>query len=136
MRKNCMAEVAKTLGVELEEPFRIDGKEGYFRLTDTGLGVKSKLEGEEWFRTCDIMLVNLLTAVYEIIKLPWKPQIREKYYVPRIATRPDDRYYYYYWNNNGSDIRRYDMGIVCKTKEEAVAMTKKMLAVVQEQAVE
>ena len=52
--------------------------------------------------------------------------------MPRIAIRPEDRHYYYYWDNDGSDIKRYDMGIVCKTPEEAVALTKKMLAVAKE----
>lgn len=32
MRKNCMAEIAKALGIELEEPFCIDGERGILGL--------------------------------------------------------------------------------------------------------
>lgn len=132
MRKNCMAEVAKALGVELEEVFCIDGEDGYFRLTDTGLGTKRNLESKDWYLEITATLNGLLIGENEVIKLPWKPQIGEKYYIPRIAIRPEDRHYYYYWGNYGSDIKRYDMGIVCKTLEEAIALTKKMLAVAKE----
>lgn len=49
MRKNCMAEVAKALGLELKEVFRIDGDGHYFRLTDTGLGMSMCSENKNWF---------------------------------------------------------------------------------------
>ncbi len=71
-------------------------------------------------------------GVVEIVKRPWKPREGEKYYVPSIAIRPEDMHYYYYWDNDGVDRKRYDMGIVCKTKEEAIALTEKMLAVAKE----
>lgn len=132
MKKNCMAEVAKALGIELEEPFRIDGKEGYFRLTDTGLGIKRELEDKYWMMAPFDILNNLLIAFYEIIKLPWRPQEDEKYYVPFIATKPINMYDEHYWLNEDIDMKRYRIGLVCKTKEEAVALTKKMLTVLQE----
>lgn len=62
-------------------------------------------------------------------KLPWKPQIDEKYYIPYFATRSGDMFEIYRWDNDGVDRKRYDMGIVCKTKEEAIALGQKMLAV-------
>ncbi len=136
MRKNCMAEVAKALGLELEEVFRIDGDEHYFRLTDTGLGMSIGLGNKNWFVAPINALNRLLLGENEIIKLQWKPQKDEKYYVPFIATKPINMYDEHYWENEDVDIKRYRMGLVCKTEEEAVAMTKKMLAAVQEQAVE
>ena len=128
---NYMKEVAQVLGVELGEEFRITGIRPtvLFKISERGL-VSHRLGSDDW-GTESLMLVRLLTGDFaEIIKLPWKPQIREKYYVPRIAIRPDDRYYWYHWQNSDADVKRYDMGIVCKTKEEAVALTKKMLTVV------
>lgn len=134
MRKNCMAEVAKLLGVELEEEFCIDGDEHYFRLTDTGLGMKIGSDNRNWFVAPINALNGLLLGENEIIKikLPWKPQIGEKYYIPYISTQPKYMYDTYDWNNDGTDIEYYRMGIVCKTKEEAVTLTKKMLAVAKE----
>lgn len=128
---NCMKEVAQVLGVELGEEFRIKGIRSsvLFKISERGL-VSHCLGSNDW-ATDELMLVRLLIGDFaEIVKLPRKPQIREKYYVPRIAIRPDDRYYWYHWQNSDADIKRYDMGIVCKTKEEAVALTKKMLMVV------
>lgn len=132
MRKNCMAEVAKALGLELEEVFRIDGDGHYFRLTDTGLGMSMVLGNKGWFVAPINALNGLLLGENEIIKLPWKPQEDEKYYVPFIATKPINMYDEHYWLNEDIDMNRYRMGLVCKTKEEATAMTKKMLAVAKE----
>lgn len=132
MRKNCMAEVAKALGLELEEVFRIDGDGHYFRLTDTGLGMSMVLGNKGWFVAPINALNGLLLGENEIIKLPWRPQEDEKYYVPFIATKPINMYDEHYWLNEDIDMNRYRMGLVCKTKEEATAMTKKMLAVAKE----
>ena len=91
-------------------------------------------DGVEWkMTTAAALLKYILMGGARIIKLPWKPREGEKYYVPRIAIRPYDRHYCYYWDNSGVDIKRYDMGIVCKTPEEAIALTEKMLVAINEQ---
>ena len=78
MRKNCMAEVATALGLELEEVFRIDGDEHYFRLTDTGLGMSIGSDNKNWFAAPINALNGLLLGENEIIKLPWRPQRSEE----------------------------------------------------------
>lgn len=132
---NHMSEVAELLEVELGEAFQIDNcrsvAEMYYRLTEDGLEQSDTPNGE-WNEGDEWILALLLTGEAEIIQLPWKPQEGEKYYVPRIAIRPYDRHYYYYWDNSGVDIKRYDMGIVCKTPEEAIKLANKMLAVAKE----
>ena len=136
--KNYMAEVAGLFGVELGEVFKVtdddSGKyHNYYRFTEKK-GIEVSEDNVKWEAdTAEVLVFKwLLIGVARIIKLPWKPQEGEKYYVPRIAIRPYDRHYCYYWDNSGVDIKRYDMGIVCKTPEEAVALTKKMLAVAKE----
>ena len=132
---NHMSEVAELLEVELGEAFQIDNcrsvAEMYYRLTEDGLEQSDTPNGE-WNEGDEWILALLLTGETDIIQLPWKPQEGEKYYVPRIAIRPYDRHYYYYWDNSGVDIKRYDMGIVCKTPEEAIKLANKMLAVAKE----
>lgn len=133
---NRIAEVTKMLGVELGEVFKItddthDNYPRYYRVTEN-VGVETSDDGVKWGMTKAGALECLLMGYVRIAKLPWKPQEGEKYYVPRIAIQPEDRHYYYYWDNDGVDIKRYDMGIVCKTKEEAVALTEKMLAAAKE----
>lgn len=130
MRKNCMAEVAKLLGVELEEVFCIDGDEHYFRLTDTGLGMSMCSENKNWFVAPINALNGLLLGENEIIKLPWKPKYDEEYYIPSISNALG--YNHFHWKGDALDDRCYNLEVVVKSKEEAVAMTKKMLAVAKE----
>ena len=132
-----MAEVAKMFGVELGESFKITSDTGgdyqkYYRLTENNC-IEFSDDGVEWkMTTAAALLKYILMGDIRIVKLPWRPREGEKYYVPRIVIRPEDRYCYYYWDNSGVDIKRYDMGIVCKTPEEAIALTKRMLTVAKE----
>lgn len=137
---NYMREIAGLLGVELGESFKIvDDNSGkyhnYYRFTEEK-GIEVSDDNADWEMAIAGVLKWLLMGDARIIKLPWKPQEDEKYYVPFIATKPINMYDEHYWENDDVDIERYRMGLVCKTSEEAVAMTKKMLAAVQEQAVE
>lgn len=130
---NHMEEVAKLLGVGLEEEFRIEGThvDYIYKISEKGLFLHCS--GRDWWEEVPDTLVQMLAGrTRKIIKLPWKPQKGEKYYVPRIAFQPENRHSYYYWGNSGFDIERYKMGIVCRTKEEAITMTKKMLTVAKE----
>ena len=136
---NHMAEVAQMLGVELEEVFKVtdddSGKyHNYYKFTEKK-GIEVSDDNVKWEADTagTLVLKWLLIGVARIIKLPWKPREGEKYYVPRIAIRPEDRHYQYYWRNDGVDIKRYDMGLVCKTPEEAIALTEKMLEAINEQ---
>lgn len=80
MNKNYMKEVAKLLGVELGEEFRIEGSpiECSFKFSDEGLIVdnaKGPLQEV-------LLLKRLLTGKVKIIKLHWKPQKGDSYYIP------------------------------------------------------
>ena len=131
---NKMKDVSKLLGVKLGEVFFIkeypSDSKMYLKFTENGL--ERSLDKDSWAKAAGWVWELIITGALKINKLPWKPREGEKYYVPRIAIRPYDRHYWYYWDNSGVDIKRYDMGIVCKTPEEAIALTKKMLAVVKE----
>ena len=65
-----------------------------------------------------------------IVKLPWKPKMDEKYYIPSIFDW--DFYKYNFWLNDEYDEKFYKRGLVFKTKEEAIEMSKKMLAMTKE----
>lgn len=139
MSKNHMAEVAKIFGVKLGESFKItSGIQGdyqkYYRFTEDNC-LEISNDGVEWKMTTVTVLLKHLLIIGDIriVKLPWKPREGEKYYVPRIAFQPENRHSYYYWGNSGFDIERYKMGIVCRTKEEAIALTEKMLVAINEQ---
>ena len=132
MRKNHMAEVAKLLGVELEEEFRITGfPENCRHKLDKG-GLWRYNEECDWWDDDSCALTRLLGGNARVIKLPWKPKMDEQYYIPRIVANTEYRFSVYYWNNNDYDNECYRMGLICKTKEEAIALTEKMLAVANE----
>ena len=141
MRNNYMAEVAKLLGVELGESFKITSDtqgdypgdyQNYYRFTENNC-FETSVDGVKWETATVIVLRGILMGDTRIVKLPWKPRKGEKYYVPRIAVRPEDRHCYYYWTNDDINIDHYRMGLVCKTPEEAIALTEKMLAAINEQ---
>ena len=129
-----MKEVAKLLGVELGEVFFIkeypSDSKIYLKFTENGL--EQSLDKDSWTKATRRVWERIITGALKINKLPWKPREGEKYYVPRIAVQPEDRHFYYYWDNDDINIKHYHMGLVCKTPEEAIALTEKMLAVAKE----
>ena len=128
-----MKEVAKLLGVELGEVFFIkeypSDSKIYLKFTENGL--EQSLDKDSWTKATGRVWERIITGALKINKLPWKPREGEKYYVPRIAVQPEDRHFYYYWDNDDINIKHYHMGLVCKTPEEAIALTEKMLAVAE-----
>ena len=131
---NYMAEVAKLLGVELGEVFFIkeypSDSKIYLKFTENWL--EQSLDKDSWTKATGRVWERIITGALKINKLPWKPREGEKYYVPRIAVQPEDRHFYYYWTYDDINIKHYHMGLVCKTPEEAIALTEKMLAVAKE----
>ena len=67
MAENKMSEVAKLLGVELEEEFRIDGLSYKYKLSNYGLMCWSN-NLQRWYITS--IIGELLTGEKQIIKLP------------------------------------------------------------------
>ena len=76
MAKNLIPEIAKMLGVELGEEFKIKGDNRTYWFDLDGLhSGEYVVEDED-----DAMLHDLLCGEVEIIKLPWKPKKGEYYY--------------------------------------------------------
>lgn len=92
MAENKMAEVAKILGVELEEEFKIDGFRCKYKLANDGLMYWSYLDSK-WL--VSVLFKELLTGELKIIKLP-KPIIDdvEKEYLGNIVKPFRDRIIY------------------------------------------
>ena len=129
---NHMEEVAKLLGVELEEEFRIEGThvDYIYKISEKGLFLRCS--GRDWWEEVPDTLVQMLAGMTrKIIKFPWRPQKGDKYYIPCIVAQPEYMYSVLYWNNDDYDKEYYRMGLVCKTPEEAIALTEKMLAVAE-----
>lgn len=72
---NYIPEIAKMLGVEIGEEFRLSNSEYIYKIVDNGLLRKNK-PIETWYYD-NSMLRSLLSGEIEIIKLP-KPILDEK----------------------------------------------------------
>ena len=66
MAENKMEEVAKLLGVELEEEFKIYGYDGFSKITE--LGLERYVKERSWFMD-SMMLIDLIKGTAKIIKL-------------------------------------------------------------------
>lgn len=133
MSKNHMEEVAKMLGVELGEPFKIsDDREymkwqRYYQLTSDGVEVSN--DNVHWEKCMSEVLEWLLRG--EIgIKLPWKPKKGEIYYF----ACPDDNQLCGCdtWADYDVDYHRLKHGLVFKSMKEAIKLAEEMLAALQE----
>lgn len=129
---NYIAEVAKLLDVEVGETFSINQMSplAIFRFTDKCLQIST---GDGiWITANSDKLCKLLDGRLSICKLPWKPINGEKYYIPYVSINKENMYEKYCWGGDRTDEAFYEQGIVFKTKEEALAMSEKILAFVKE----
>lgn len=120
-----MEGVAKLLGVELEEVFRLEKYESYFRFTREHF--ESSLDGNNWSIAHSLTLLAVLNGTATIKR---KPEYNDKYYIPSIGNTSG--YDSFYWQRDNLDEKYYNLGIICKSKEEAIALRQKMLAVAKE----
>ena len=114
MAKNYMADVAKMLGVELGEEFKIDGSNLIYKFLENGLYFRC-IEG--WLPAI-YQFLDLIKGELEIVKLPWQPKDGEYYYFPAV----DFQYSCpAAWHNCPIDFALKEAGMVFKTKAECEA---------------
>ena len=131
MAKNLIPEIAKMLGVELGEEFKIKSREVWtYKFEDNRL----RLVGDDTkmsYETANT-LAALLNGEYEIVKLPWKPKREDTYYSFYNALF---KYYgyervreisEYCWSDSPLDFALLKMGWVFRTREEAKAALPKV----------
>lgn len=121
---NYMKGVAKLLGLELREEFRIEKCQGLFRFTEDGL--QRVLDSSAtWTFAEHSILRELLNGKATVVKFPWKPAKMETYYVPCVSeVCRCDRFT---WFDDSNDHFRLRHGLVFRTAAEAMVLTKKML---------
>lgn len=129
MAKNLIPEIAKMLGVELNEEFKIKGREGaIYKFIVDGLLVSDD-DAEKVYTTAHMPLVGLVRGDIEIVKLPWKPKEEEHYYTFTST--------YKYtkweiglncWHTEPQNIAFLKAGWVFRTRQEAEAALPKVAA--------
>lgn len=115
---NHMEEVAKLLGVELGEEFKIKGYNKTYILDEDGLFDQQDGMNNFMHLTC------LLTGEFEIKRKPWKPRDNEKFYVVTSNWGVMHKF----WDDCSTCKNYYKLGNLYKTEEEAEANREKWIA--------
>lgn len=123
MAKNLIPEIARMLGVEVGEEFKIKGHEELtYRFTSDGLKLTYDNNIELSDIAAKVAFVALLNGKDEIVKLPWKPKKGDVYYT-FVCTGIDCTctLISYKWDGCVIDIALLKAGWVFRTRQEAVA---------------
>lgn len=124
---NLIPEIAKMLGVELGEEFKIKGYDGLtYKLTDNGLELTAVDDQKtKWFDHG--ALNSLLKGKMEIVKLPWKPKKGDVYFSFELL---GDKWIVrsLWWCSSPNEYALLDKGWVFKTTQEAEAALPKVAA--------
>lgn len=135
MAKNLIPEIAKMLGVEIGEEFKVKRVDGYtYRFTSNELKLTYGNDIEMSTIATNNALVALLKGVDEIVKLPWKPKEGDAFYSFRCLGSdfkgfgyiPEKSDYTWRvegctWNNSAVAFALFKAGWVYRTREEAEA---------------
>ena len=123
MSKNLIPEIAKLLGVEMEEAFKIRRPD--YEVCENGIyaffeneGLMKKNEQGEFDNNSSIEFEDLCLGNYEVVKLPWEPQRGDVYYILNTMTLFIESFV---WGDSTFDYASKNMGVIYRTKAEAEA---------------
>lgn len=121
MAKNLIPEIARMLGVELNEEFKIEGDNRTYWFDLDGLHSGEYVAEDE----DDAMLHDLLCGEVEIVKMPWRPDYRQMYWTFGLkdgiwVVVPRE------WEDYPAEILLADKGWAYRSKEEAEAALPKV----------
>ena len=109
---NNMDKIAKMLGLEPGEDFKIAGMDGEFWLADNGL----RMQDDKGDYDLNALLAALLTGRSKIVYPPWKPKFGDVYYHNnRFGELHRERAE----DNNLFDLMIAKLGKTYRTEEEA-----------------
>lgn len=133
MSKNLIPKIAKMLGVQLGEGFKVKGDDDEltYRFTNNGLELTHDSGTELFEIAARIAFVDLVNGKDEIIKLPWKPKAGEQYYSFGGRLIGDQTVWIVVdviWQGLAYDVAMLDKGWVYRTKKEAKAALPKVAA--------
>lgn len=120
MAKNLIPEIAKMLGVELNEEFKIKGREGViYKFIVDGL-IVSDDDAEKVYTTANMPLIDLVRGDIEVVKLPWKPKKGDVY---STFGRLGDKWVVrsLWWGGFPEEYALLDNGWVYRSEKEAQA---------------
>lgn len=127
---NYYKQVAEMLGIKLNEEFDVNYMLSYrYMLTEGGLKFKDK-SSDTWLGYSSPVLSKLLRGDYSIVKLPFKPEDGDKYYVYSIYRLASSEVY---WNGDTSDLVYWKLGNCFRTREEAETKGKEIMETIKKE---
>ena len=125
MTKNLMSEFIKMIGVEYGEVFKLrkqdteEVEDGLFCFDEKGKPIKIHPDGRTF--GASYIVYDILNGYYEIIKLPFEPTPRSVYWT--IVFDGDGKPFadWRVWGGDSIDFSGKALGIIYRTKEEAMA---------------
>ena len=118
MAKNCMAAVAKLLGVELGEELIIENKDSKETVVLAADGFHVIQPNNVLSPDHGKLLSKVLQGLYEVKKKPWVPKKDECFYIPSVSSQCVQKYF---WHEYTLDFAMKALGMVYRTQEEAEA---------------
>lgn len=127
MAKNLIPEIAKMLGVEIGEEFKIKGDDELmvYRFDSDGLKLTHDSGTEIATIYANVAFVGLVNGKDEIVKLPWKPKKGEDYYTFG-GSDGSWRVSQQHWTYHPFDLALFEKGWVYRTRAEAEAALPKV----------
>lgn len=127
---NKMADVARLLGVELDEKFMvlcdIPIARVIFKLTEDGL--KNARKDEPNDENYSDVLSDILTGRLCVNYISWEPKKGDYFYTPDLTNiSPDSRFLKLTWEGSEKDSHMLENGLVFKTKAAAVYVAERLL---------
>lgn len=129
---NLIPKIAKMLGVELGEEFKVKGYKLTYMITDDKGLMATDDSPETGWTPANTLFAALLNGKDEIVKIPWKPKMYEEYWTFGklgekwiVVTRP--------WKELPYETLLFDKGWVYRTRAEGEAA---LPAVAKEMGVE
>lgn len=124
MAKNLIPEIAKMLGVELGEEFKVvskDGSERACRITYAGLLVSGSSYSKR-------LLMDIVCGDAKIVKLLWKPKFGDRYFGVFQFNGKLHITRYDIWRGTIEEEAQYRCGWIYRTRAEAEAALPKVAA--------
>lgn len=132
MAKNLIPEIAKMLGVEIGEEFKVKGYELTYMITDNkGLMATNDSPETGWkpANAANALFVDLVNGKDEIVKIPWKPKKGDVYYTFSFGGLSEEWVVVkQQWDAHPYERALLDKGWVYRTQEEAEAALPKVAA--------
>ena len=128
MAKNLIPEIAKMLGLEIGEEFKVEGvSDKTYKFIIDELIVCGEKNTNHGYVTANMVLVSLVKGDIEIVKLPWKPKNGEDYYSFVLM---GDKWGVgsLHWGGFPNEYGLLEKGWVYRTQEEAEAALPKVAA--------